>query len=215
MINNGSAGLPPLYGCGDRASYAAGVAAYVGILAALFERRSSGLGQHVDIAIAEVAASMSTATTAYNYSGMLDGGRGRGESLVNCRGEWVTLWVYPYQWLDFCKALDLMHRHEDPRFASIEARQSNWSELVGLVQEQVADWPADEVVATMQAHRLITAKASALTSLVDNDAHLQARGFWETVSTPQGSRRILGPPFRMSATPREPVTGAPAIGEQS
>jgi crotonobetainyl-CoA:carnitine CoA-transferase CaiB-like acyl-CoA transferase len=210
MLNNGSAGREPLYGCGERASYAAGLALYIGVVSALLERETSGRGQTVDIAIAEVAASMSTAATAYNYSGLLDGGRGRGESLVNCRGEWVTLWVYPYQWRDFCTALGIDHLHDDPRFASIEARHANWTALVSLVQERVADLAADEVVARMQAHRLITAKAASLTSLLA-DPQLLARGFWENDGA--DGRRALGPPFRLAASPRRPLAGAPALGD--
>lgn len=210
MPSNGAYDRPPLHGCGERASFAAGVAATIGLLAALHERDASGLGQVVDIAIAELVTGMTTAATAWNYSGVA-ARRGAGDSLVNCRGEWVGLWVYPYQWKDFCAALDLGHLVDDPRFADTDARHRNWDQLIAEVQVAVADRPADDVVASLQARRLITAKAASLTGL-SRDPHLLARGFWETVETSRGPRPILGPPFRFSATPRRPRSEAPALG---
>ena len=210
MPSNGAADRPPLHGCGERASFAAGVATAIGILASLHERETSGLGQVVDVAIAELVTGMTTAATAWNYSGVA-ARRGAGDSLVNCRGEWVGLWVYPYQWNDFCAALDLDRLVDDPRFADTDTRHRNWDQLIAEVQAAVADRPADDVVARLQARRLITAKAASLTGL-SRDPHLLARGFWETVQTPRGPRPILGPAFRFSATPRQPRSEAPAPG---
>jgi crotonobetainyl-CoA:carnitine CoA-transferase CaiB-like acyl-CoA transferase len=122
---------------------------------------------------------MTTGPTAFSYSGRLDGGRGRGESLICCRGEWVLLWIYPFQWHDFCAALDLSALESDPRFATGDVRQANWAAFMALMQQRFTDVPADEVVARLQARRLITAKASSLTELVVAEAHLQARGFWQ------------------------------------
>jgi crotonobetainyl-CoA:carnitine CoA-transferase CaiB-like acyl-CoA transferase len=58
MFNNGAYGREPLYGCGHRASFAAGIAAYVGVLAALHARGRAGAGQAVTVDEAETAAAM-------------------------------------------------------------------------------------------------------------------------------------------------------------
>ena len=56
MFENGTTGLPPLYGVGHRASYAAGAIGYLQCLALLLSDRWS---RHlVDLSIAEVASSM-------------------------------------------------------------------------------------------------------------------------------------------------------------
>jgi crotonobetainyl-CoA:carnitine CoA-transferase CaiB-like acyl-CoA transferase len=213
MLNNGMAGRPPLYGCGHRVSYAAGVAACIGILAALHARSLTGAGDDVDISVAETAACMTTAASAYNYSGLNDPMRGTGGSQVCCRGEWVTLWIYGHQWRDFCAALECEYLLDDPRFSGINERQANWVEFIAIMQTHLGDWPADEVVSRLQARRLITAKASSLVAL-HSDPHLQARGYWETVSTPAGPRTVLGPPFRMSRTPHLVARPAPPPAEK-
>ncbi len=208
MPSNGAADQPPLYGCGHRASYAAGVAAYCGIVAAQLERWRSGVGQDVDVAIAEVAAAMTTGAVAYGYSGQVTARRTAGRSLIECGGQWVLLWCYPYQWPDFCTALDATDLQDDPRFAEHNTRAKNWGELIAILQDRHRNAPADQIVARLRAHRLITAKAQRLSSLAD-DPHLIARGFWRT--EPDGNGLAMAPPFRFrthaksAGRPHEPV----------
>lgn len=196
MPNNGAPDRAPLYGCGHRASYAAGVAAYCGIVAAELERRRDGQGQDVDIAIVEVAAAMTTGAVAYGYSGRVTAKRTGGHSLIECGGDWVQLWCYPYQWPDFCAALDATDLQDDPRFAEHNTRAKHWGELMDILQERHRDTPGDEIVARLRARRLITAKTQRLCALAD-DPHLVARGFWRTASGANGL--AMAPPFRFRA----------------
>jgi crotonobetainyl-CoA:carnitine CoA-transferase CaiB-like acyl-CoA transferase len=208
MPSNGAADQPPLYGCGNRASYAAGVAAYCGIVAADLERRRSGISQDVDIAIAEVAAAMTTGAVAYGYTGRVTAKRTGSRSLIEAGGEWVLLWCYPYQWPDFCAALDSTDLEDDPRFAEHNTRAKNWGELMAILQERHRDTPGDELVARIRARRLITAKAQRLSALQD-DSHLAARGFWRT--TGRSNDLSLAPPFRIKGTTgtAKPVASEP------
>ena len=58
MNNNGEFGREPLYGVGERASFAAGLGAYVGAMTALHARGIDGPGQTVSVDAAETAAAM-------------------------------------------------------------------------------------------------------------------------------------------------------------
>lgn len=208
MPSNGEAGRPPLYGCGNRASYAAGVAAYCGVVAAQLARWRTGEGQDVDVAIAEVAAAMTTGAVAYGYSGQLTAKRTAGRSLIACRGEWVLLWCYPFQWHDFCAALKATDLQEDPRFAEHNTRARHWGELMAILQERHRETPADEVVARLRARRLITAKAQPLSGLA-GDQHLLARKFWR--KEPGANGLTMAPPFRFRTADAAP-TAAPRAG---
>lgn len=209
MMQNGDPARAPLYGCSHRASFAAGTALYVGVVAALIARRGGGGGQEVDVSIAEVAASMSTTTTGFAYSGLQEG-RNAGDHQLRCRDGWVAVWIYSHLWQGFCTAVGAPELFDDPRFAAADDRQRNWKALMQIVQALVQDMPADALVARLQAHRLIAAKAAHMTELTGDHPHLAARGFWETVATPDGPQRVLGPPFRMGATPRTLAGAAPA-----
>jgi crotonobetainyl-CoA:carnitine CoA-transferase CaiB-like acyl-CoA transferase len=197
MPNNGLAGRQPLYGCCERASYAAGVAAYCGALGALYEREASGLGQLVDVAIAEVAAAMTIGTVAVGHSGKAPQNRGTAQSMVRCSGEWVLLWCYPFQWRDFCIAVEALDLYEDTRFADQSDRNRNWPALLEILQSRLGCQPADAVVARLRARKLITAKAE-MPSGMGRHPHLAARSFWREY---QG-QRILGPLFRAYRSPQ-------------
>ena len=208
MLHNGEPGRAPLYGCGHRASFAAGTALYIGILSAVL---AEGPGQDVDVSIAETAASMTTASTGFAYSGAQEV-RNAGEHQLRCRDGWIGVWIYSHLWPGFCAATGLQDLQDDPRFAAADDRQRNWLELMRVAQAAVGDQAADDVVARLQSHRVIAAKAAGLIELTGTHPHLAARGFWEQVQTPEGRRTVLGPPFRMSASPRALRGGAPRLG---
>jgi crotonobetainyl-CoA:carnitine CoA-transferase CaiB-like acyl-CoA transferase len=199
MPNNGKAGMPPLYGCGDRASIAAGVMAYCGAMAAVVERGVSRKGQNVDVAIAEVAAAMTTGAVAFGYSGKAPATRTTAQSMICCRGEWVLLWCYPFQWQDFCIALDALDLYGDPRFAEQAERAVNWQALLEILQDRLGDRTADEIVAKLRGRKLITAKSERPSRMGDNP-HLNARDYWQE----HDGRRVLGPMFRGYRSEEDP-----------
>jgi crotonobetainyl-CoA:carnitine CoA-transferase CaiB-like acyl-CoA transferase len=214
MNHNGVSTREPLFGCGQRASHAAGIASYIAVLAALHARAEVG-GQVVSIDIAETASSMwYPYAVIHAYSGWLEqrGERGTPVGQVQCSdGDWVCIWVRGEQWAAVGAALqrpDLVH---DPRFATGGERQKNWRTFMAIMQDIAATCTSDEFLARWQAQRLIGSKAYRPTELLEHP-HLLERGYWETVETADGKRPILGPQFRMSETPRAVRAGAPALG---
>jgi crotonobetainyl-CoA:carnitine CoA-transferase CaiB-like acyl-CoA transferase len=216
MFHNGTEGREPLYGCGQRASYAAGVAAYITVLAALLARERIGVGQEVAVDIVETGASMCyPAATQYFMNGSIEGRGDRRQPLgyVQCSDAWVAFWIQPHRWTAGCHAINASDLLTDPRFALAPVRQDNWAVLVAEIQSRVATWCADDLVSRWQAARLVAARAYDLPSLLSECEHLRARGYWERLNTLDGLRVIPGPPFRMSATPRKVRAGAPQLGE--
>jgi crotonobetainyl-CoA:carnitine CoA-transferase CaiB-like acyl-CoA transferase len=214
MNHNGLNGREPLYGCGQRASHSAGLAAYIGVLAALHARPREG-GQVVEVDVAETASSMwYPYTLIYAFSGWLEprGERGQPVGQVRCRdGDWVCFWVRPEQWQSACAALGRPEMAVDPRFATNAERQKNWRAVLAIVQDIAKDLDSDEFAGRWHASRLICAKAFRPTQLWTHP-HLRERDFWESVDTADGTRAILGPQFRMSETPRHVRGGAPSLG---
>lgn len=212
MFNNGADGREPLYGCGERSSYAAGLAAYIGALAALLALGPHGSGQHVEISAAETAAAMCFPFPFQHiYSGTL---RRRADvtnpcGQVLCRNGWVCIWIYNHRWTRFCETVYLQHLIHDERFADPAIRRRNWGTLFAIIQERLAGEDAEALVDTLQRADIIAAKSYRLTEL-PHQAHLSGRGWWEQL--PDG-QRLLGAPFRLSRTPRHVSGSAPALGE--
>lgn len=211
MNNNGEFGREPLYGVGDRASFAAGLGAYIGVMAALYARHSTGEGQAVGVDAAETAAAMCFPyVLRHIYNGSIHTRRDQTipAGQVKCRDSWVCIWIYNHRWHALCTALDLPDMEHDPRFADPATRRKNWDALYVLIQRKVADFNAEDLVDRLQQAQVIAAKAYRPSELADN-GHLNSRGYWEKAD----GRLILGPPFRLEATPRLVRAGAPALGE--
>ncbi|MGK9170728.1 CoA transferase [Inquilinus limosus] len=210
MHNNGAHGREPLYGCGRRASFAAGIAAYIGVTAALYARERTGLGQTVTVDEAETAAAMCFPYVLQHiYNGTV---KGRGDpnipaGQVRCRDGWVCIWIYNHRWSALCRALGLEHLERDERFSAPTPRRARWAALFEIIQDKVAGLEAEQLVAELQRAEVIAAKAYRPSELRAS-SHLNQRGYWEAV----GEEVILGPPFRMSRTPRRVRSGAPRLG---
>lgn len=205
MFRNGDPHREPLYGCGWRAHYVAGVAAYTAVLAAVFARASTGRGQHCSIDVAECAASMTYALgTQYNYNGITERRTTPANlpsAVLRCRDGWVSVFIYAYRWREACEALEAPDVAADPRYQTAESRMERWKEIVAAFQTKVADIAADTVVERLQSLGCVAAKAVRPTELRDHP-HLAARGYWEEMQTYRGMEPLMGPPFRMERTPR-------------
>jgi crotonobetainyl-CoA:carnitine CoA-transferase CaiB-like acyl-CoA transferase len=213
MNSNGTRGREPLYGVGNRAAYAAGLAAYIQALVSLRSRRLSGAGDTVRIDAAETAAAMCfpyVLQHIYNGTDRRRGDQDIPAGQVQCRGAWVCLWVYSNRFERLCRAIRLEHCLNDPRFAEVRARAGNWPAFFELVQAQVGDRDPDAFVAELQRLDIIAARAYRPSELRAS-AHLSARGYWRRVRIGGVEHVLLGPAFGMSRTPAaEPAEEAHA-----
>ncbi len=215
MYNNGDTGREPLYGCGHRASYAAGVGLYIAALAALHARQNSGVAQVVRVDTAHNTAAMGPPNTLmYNYSGLMEerGKRSSPFTMLKCVDGWIGMWVHGHTFKPMCEVLERPDWVTDPRFADPVDRQRNWSALAAEVQQQVRGFTSEETLQRLLKGRMVAAKAYTPNQLYRDCAHLSARQFWETVQTSTGPYPVLGPSFRMSATPRRLRGAAPLAG---
>jgi crotonobetainyl-CoA:carnitine CoA-transferase CaiB-like acyl-CoA transferase len=213
---NGSGDREPLYGAADRAAHGAGVGAYIAILAALYAREDTGFGQDVAVDIAQTTSAMTNPfMSQYAYSGLVEPRGERRLPLIRvlCQGGWVGVWIHLHVWRATCDAFGLPDLAADPRFADPKTRLDNWPALNAIFQEVAGRMPAEDLLHRLLDRHVVAARAYRLTELWSDCAHLRARDFWETVDTPGGTRLILGPQFRMSATPRVVHGGPPEIGE--
>ncbi|PWK53485.1 CoA transferase [Silicimonas algicola] len=213
MISNGIRGREPLYGTGERASYAAGQAAYIQILASLRARRATGQGDTIRIDAAETAAAMCfpyVLQTIYNGTDRRRGDQDIPAGEVLCRGSWVCIWVYSNRFETLCKLLGLQTCLTDPRFAEVPVRQQNWPAFFALVQDKVADRDPEDFVAELQAKGIIAARAYRISEIRES-RHLAERGYWRRVTIGGETHVLPGVPFRLSKTPaREPDGSAHA-----
>ncbi|TQM01755.1 crotonobetainyl-CoA:carnitine CoA-transferase CaiB-like acyl-CoA transferase [Pseudonocardia kunmingensis] len=171
MNATGSVDREPIYGLGQRASYATGTTAYISVLAALHERRRSGRGQQVRASVFESTAAMGqnlVSQASYNgteetraaYPGFL--------AVLRCRDAWVVLFAIR-NWPSLCHVFGLDELLDDPRFTTSGDRLANWPAVVARLQERAAGMAADDVVAGLQRGRVSAEKVTGLAELVESE----------------------------------------------
>jgi crotonobetainyl-CoA:carnitine CoA-transferase CaiB-like acyl-CoA transferase len=214
MYVTGEAGREPLYGFGERAAYAAGVAAYISLLVALLAGRRPR--QLARIVTHEVVASMGqNFTTQLAYSGVVErrGENRRPRALLRCADGWAVIFVMPGNWPDVCAGLDRPDLAGDGRFAAYPDLVANWHEASDELARTVRAVPVKEVVAALAPRGIVTAAVRTPSEMLA-DPDMVARGFPESATGPDGPRRVLGPVARISGHTRQ-TGAAPRLGEHT
>jgi itaconate CoA-transferase len=204
------------------ADIAAGMYAYSGVLAALYERERTGTGSTLEVAMLEALGEWMSQPYLYTvYGGQPPRRTGARHASISPYG--------PYQAGDGQVFLGLQNEREwatlcrevlrqpglaaDPRFATNTDRVANDNQLTPVIEAALAGMTADEVTALLDSAGIATAR---LRTPAEFAAHpqLSARDRWRDVDTPSGPVQALLPPVTVAG--REPAMGAvPALGEHT
>jgi crotonobetainyl-CoA:carnitine CoA-transferase CaiB-like acyl-CoA transferase len=135
-----------------------------------------------------------------------------------CAGgdQWVTIAVEDdEQFAALCRVMGRPELATDTRFADVVSRYRNQGELDGIVGEWTRQLTPQAVTEPLQAAGVAAAPVLGVPALF-NDAHLRARGFWESVSHPDGGTwDVDGVPWRLSRSPAHIRLPAPRFGEHN
>ncbi|CAN7202799.1 CoA transferase [Phenylobacterium sp. LjRoot225] len=201
-----------------------GAAAAFAAIAALMHREKTGEGQFVDVSAVECVSSM-VGDSLFEYSLTGQSPRADGNRHADmaphgcypCAGEdWISLAVASDdEWRALCATLGDAGLAGDARFAALAGRQANLAALDARLAELTAPQDAAEL-----AERLRSAGVGAFKSLnsldLVSDEALWRREFFRLVSDHKnGSRPVLGAPWRMSRTQATITRGAPKLGEHN
>jgi len=214
--------MPPLKAFGSQAEYQAGVSAALATLGALFARLRSGKGQHIDVSAQECIASiteMSFSFWSYMHTPAVRWGRRPLQPIdfFECKdGAWVfALCLEEHQWRSLVELMDSPEWTQWEVASNAFVRASNWDALRPFLAEWVAQWNADDLYRAAQQRRIPFAPVSTMGSLVESE-HLKARGFFVEVAHPQAGRlQYPGAPYKLSETPWEVRSPAPALGQHN
>ena len=202
-----------------------GIAAAGAVALALWHRRRAGEGQHVEVGRLETEAGLlGEQVLGYSMS------QRPGETVGNRHSSMAPHGCYPCaggdqrvtiaaeddaQFAALCRVMGRSDLAADTRFADVVSRYRNQDQLDGIVREWTRQLTPQAVTGALQAAGVAAAPVLGVPALFD-DAHLRARGFWESVSHPDaGTWDVDGVPWRLSRSPAHIRLPAPRFGEHN
>jgi formyl-CoA transferase len=223
----GPAGGPPMRAGGSIADLAAAYLAFGAIAAALVHRLRTGEGQHLDVSLlASTLGLLPDPVAHYFDSGVRPARVGnRNPTLApaeafRTRDGWLNVVLMsPEQWDRFCRVLGDEVLRAEARFATNAARLEHHAEMRDRVEAALAGGTTAEWVERFEAASIAAGPIYELDE-VFGDPQVRHLGLLAEMAQPgyqaHGGRvRMLGFPFRASATPAAIRCPAPLLGEHT
>lgn len=205
----------------DAAAAALGAQA---VLAALYGRERSGVGESLEVSLLETALHLQAATWCEYMGGAPEPTRlGDGQphnapaaEVVATRDGHIVLSAYAEDhWQRFCRAVGRAELAADPRFCSNAQRVAHRGDLRLELQACLSGYTSDECVALLSRHQIVAGAVRRYRDVLDS-ADVQASGILVDAQAADGQHyRALGLPYRMGSAPRPAPRAAPACGADS
>ena len=203
-----------------------GMLAAFAAVAALSTRQRTGLGQHVDVSVRDLAASfigpelLDVAMNSREPHRM--GNRDESaapQGVYRCQGEdeWVSISVASEaEWRGFVAAVGSPSWATGDEFGDAFRRWRRHDELDALIEEWTVQHTAEEATRKLQACG-VAAHPSLAPDAMMQDRHLSARDAFPTVfNDATGERqRAVTPPWRFSGTPARIDEWTPTLGQHN
>lgn len=193
-----------------------GVYATTAILAAVHRRHATGQGQHIDMALLDVAVSV-TANQAMNYlsTGTPPGRLGNFHpnlspyQVFDCSDGYIIIAVgNDGQFRRLCDLLGCPDLADDPEYATNPARVAHRENLDELLMARTRTFSKADLLATCEMHGVPAGPINDLAEVFD-DPQVQARGMRVD---PQGVPGVRSP-FRFSESELSLDRPSPKLGQ--
>jgi crotonobetainyl-CoA:carnitine CoA-transferase CaiB-like acyl-CoA transferase len=231
LVVQAVSGLMSLTGEPDGPPYRAGISVFdvmtgmhgaIGVLAALNQRRDTGLGQHVEVNLLSSAMSgLVNHTGAYTAAGVVPTRMGNAHPSV-----------YPYQPMPtkdrdviiaaandrqfraLCEVLEVAELADDERFALNVDRTANRDQLHPILLERLAQWSADDLFIALNK---VGVPCGPINSIADGVALAERLGLEPRVTVGEGDRAVdlIRNPIGFSGATPTYHSPPPQLGEHS
>ncbi|MCL0101533.1 CoA transferase [Dehalococcoidia bacterium] len=208
---------PPVMTGGDFSETTVGLTAAMGVIAALWRRRVSGKGNHIDMSHQE--ASMwpgRVELSAFPNAGVVERRRVAERSMTGVKSAldaWVE--VTPFEqsmWQGLVAAMGSPPWADDPRFGQRVSRFQNQEEVNPRIDEWTSVRSAKEVYSSMQENGCPAFEVMTVDRLAQSDQYEARNYFTDMTGTGLGRFRMPSTPFT-GEKPR--YKAAPSLGENN
>ena len=218
---SGDPKLPPCNPPETQSYYYASLFATYGVMLALWQRQTRGIGAYID---ASIQASLALHEhVAFNYSAegrvMKRAGsqhqHNAPANLFECKNGWIALFVTQNHWPILLKVWeDHPVELDDPKWINSNLRRANADYINAQVTSYTSRFLKEDLAELMQKHGIPGLPVNSPLDFM-RDPHIQARGFFSTVTHPVlGSFLQAGSPFKVDGLRSTPAP-APLLGQHN
>lgn len=222
---NGRPGGPPMLIGSSVTDALAGAMGTFALLAALWKREQTGLGDYIDLSQVEALTTyLAPQLIEAQITGRTSERRGNERAglaphgLFPCQpaGAWVAIAVRSEdEWQALCAAMGSDELAADAVLATATGREANRDRVRAAVTAWTSTRDGGIIVAELQARGVPSAVAATATDLL-NDEQLWARGFYQVLDRPEtGAHPYPGAFVRLARTPARFNRPAPSYGEHT
>jgi len=205
------------------ADIAAGVYAFSGVLAALYQREKTGKGSVLEVSMLEALGEWMIQPGLFAaYGGGAPPRTGASHAAIypygpfdTADGKTIFFGIQnEREWASFCKhLLSKPELSNDPRFRENTSRMKNRDRLVPIIERRFLELAAHEAIALLDEAKIANARMNSAEDFW-NHPQLKARRRWSHIDSPVGKIPSLLPPITQDgATAR--MGPVPALGEHS
>lgn len=202
-----------------------GLYATTAILAALRHRDQTGIGQHIDIALADTTVSwLVNAGTNYLTSGQEQPRLGNQHPNIvpyqvfnAADGHLIVAAGNDAQYARFCTIIAREELATDPRFATNVLRIKNRNEIVSILSDEIRKHRKHELVAKMDVSNVPGGSINTLQEVFASE-QVTARGMKIEMPSPnagKGHVDLIGNPVKFSETPVTYRHAPPSCGQHT
>jgi crotonobetainyl-CoA:carnitine CoA-transferase CaiB-like acyl-CoA transferase len=223
MALTGWPGDPPTRVAGSTADLAASLTAFGGINAALVHRFRTGTGQHLDVSLLASTLGLLPDPVAHYFDTRVRPTRegNRNPNLTpaeafQAKDGYVTIVLMnPGQWDRFCRVLGDAELRGSPRFATNADRLANHPEMKARIEAVLATATVADWVSRFESAAIPCGPIYEFDEALEDPQVRHLGLIAEMVQPGYGALRVLGFPFRASATPATIRRPAPLLGEHT
>jgi crotonobetainyl-CoA:carnitine CoA-transferase CaiB-like acyl-CoA transferase len=203
-----------------------GLSLACGILAALFSRERTGLGQEVDVSLfqsivftlsGEIASTFATGQEPGSVD-RKDVARPLTSSYKTKDGRWLMIWLgeTPAQvWAKFCYGIGREELINDPRFSSAQLITQNYSDLYDILDGVFATRTLDEWKLLLKDGGFPWSPVQGFLEVIQ-DPQARANDFFISLNQPSGdSMEVVANPIKLSRIPEIIRMPAPEVGQHT
>ncbi|MFC1532107.1 CaiB/BaiF CoA transferase family protein [Thermodesulfobacteriota bacterium] len=218
MSMTGPANSPPMSAGGPFADLPAGIFGVVGTLLALYNRQSSGLGQHVESTLMESVVFMLTPDLLnYTRGRIYERGAKRwpGGTYQAKDGHYIVIFAHDdNHWPLMADILGRQDLANAPGYRNRAERNDRGEELSGLIEAWVRTHAINEVEAALDEAGIPFGRVQTFAEVL-KDPNLKARGMFKEVDHYGEVLPLFGPYPLLSDTPGAIRTPCPRLGQHN